>query len=84
MDFPVPAGVVMHPDAGQVHDSARGDSPAWPASFVQLGPDEWVYRVDDSEEYQADVEGAPVPMTRDRPDVVVDEATVRAALDRLS
>lgn len=53
MDFPVTAEFAASANAAQLHDEARGDSPEWPASFVQTD-DEWVYRVDERDDVTID------------------------------
>lgn len=46
MDFSVTAAFVETANAAQIHEEARGTMKNWPASFVEVEPDEWVYRVD--------------------------------------
>lgn len=82
MDFPVSAEFVATANACQLHTAARGESPEWPASFVELEDGSWVYRVDDTDEYVEDDEaGNPVERSRPRGDVVIDVAAVQAAID---
>ena len=81
MDFPVTAEFVDTANPSQLHDEARGDSPEWPASFIETDTG-WVYRVYDTDEYvEDDEDGNPVDCTRPREGVVIDAQHVQAALD---
>lgn len=46
MDIPVSQQFVESCNAAQLHSEAQGAENEWPASFVQVAEEEWVYRVD--------------------------------------
>jgi hypothetical protein len=58
MDFPVTAELATTANYEQLHNEARGAKQSWPASFVEVAPDEWVYRVDRDDIDRAAVQSA--------------------------